>query len=86
MLTVTLKCDTNPDFGSDQSLPLPIEVEVVDLAQAKRVCYEYIAEWRLGGGNWTGGQVKEDDQQIAQISYNGRVWDMADEEIVINVR
>ena len=49
---------------------------------ASKACKDYIGKHNLGGGNWTGGQVfNDEDQQIARVSYNGRVWDMNDDEI-----
>lgn len=31
--------------------------------------------WDLGGGNWSGGQVyNAEGRVIAEVSYNGRVW------------
>jgi hypothetical protein len=41
-------------------------------------CQKYIADHDLGGGNWDGGQVYENNVQIAYISYNGRIWKRGD--------
>lgn len=73
----------NPDISDGYSgywVPTspckPREVEVFSFAQASSVCRDYIKEWELGGGNWSGGQVFDTatKKQVARISYNGRVW------------
>lgn len=83
--TVHLASVGNPDFCQDPTRPLSptIEKEAVDFAEAVAFCRAYIGEFNLGGGNWTGGQVYRGGHQVARISYNGRVWDMDDSEIVI---
>ena len=77
----------NPDHGQNPNEPVwgcphasfPV---VGTLEEARRVCLRYIAKWELGGSQWAGGQVYDGHgNQIANISYNGRVWDMDDKEI-----
>jgi hypothetical protein len=51
-------------------------VTVKDFAEASAVCRAFINKHELGGGNWTGGQVKDGNRNIARVSYNGRVWDL----------
>ena len=41
-------------------------------------CRADIEQDDLGGGNWSGGQIFEAGRQVARVSYNGRVWEMAD--------
>jgi len=41
-------------------------------------CRADIEQDDLGGGNWTGGQLFEAGRQVARVSYNGRVWEMAE--------
>lgn len=45
------------------------------LEAASRLCTQFIAKHDLGGSNWTGGQVYRGKKQVAQVSYNGRVWE-----------
>jgi hypothetical protein len=70
----------NPDFRENPNDALsPIIVsEVASWQEASAACDAYIAQYHLGGGNWTGGQIYEQGQQLARVSYNGRVWDMDD--------
>lgn len=77
--TVTLKSVGNPDYGQDPDRPLygvDNEIAEVDtLPEASRACRAYIEENDLGGGNWSGGEVKDEDGTVvARVSYNGRVW------------
>ena len=81
VLNVRLASVGNPDYGQDfdnvEGLPgvQDQEVDVKDLAEAGAVCRRWIEENDLGGGNWAGGQVTDENGvQIAQVSYNGRVW------------
>ncbi|MER0238939.1 hypothetical protein [Fulvimarina sp. MAC8] len=71
----------NPDFEEDPDEPLPetrsgFWVKAATLREASRICGSYIAENDLGGGNWSGGEVRlrESDETVARISYNGRAW------------
>ena len=61
--------------------------EVNDLLEAKNLTQKFIKEFDLGGSNWVGGRViDEENNFIAQISYNGRVWESENypsKEIVI---
>ena len=52
-----------------------LQREVKSLQEASQVCRDWIEELELGGGNWTGGKVFDNGKQIAEISYNGRIWD-----------
>lgn len=50
--------------------------QVSNLAEASEACQRYIAHFNLGSSNWTGGRVINDNSDfVAQISYNGRLWD-----------
>ncbi len=56
-------------------------IEVRDLIDASAACIQYIAKHDLGGGNWTGGRVYNNvGTHIANVSYNGKVWDAFCEE------
>ena len=85
MLKVKLSSCGNSDFPEQrniESLSPKKTVNVHDLKQASKVCRDYIEEYDLGGGNWIGGQVFDGEKQIARISYNGRIWDLDDKEIL----
>ncbi len=89
VMTVKLSSCGNPDLrqNPDESLfgcPEEISISVATLKGASELCLKYIANWELGGGNWSGGQVFFGKAQIASISYNGRIWDLNDKEILIN--
>jgi hypothetical protein len=78
-LTVKLDHAPNPDIRSggywEDVPPAGAKiVEVKSLAEASNVCQDFIEKYGLGGGNWTGGEVRADGIVIAQISYNGRCW------------
>lgn len=71
----------NPDFRQDETRPLPGTIQayarVDSLAEASRLCREYIQEFDLGGGNWTGGlitEVRNHKKVVGHVSYNGIVW------------
>jgi hypothetical protein len=83
-LTVKLSSCGNPDFKQDEPLSPAKRIKVQTLREAIEQCKAYIAEWNLGGGNWDGGQVYDGSGQIAQISYNGRIWGLDNNEIRIN--
>ena len=70
----------NPDLGQSPEQPLPssrcYKKPVNSVLEARRLCLEYIQKYKLGGGNWCGGLVtNERGNPVAQISYNGRIWD-----------
>lgn len=56
-----------------------IYFEVKDILSAKKLCQSFIKEFNLGGSNWIGGRiVNENFKFIAKVSYNGRIWDNED--------
>lgn len=85
--TVILSNVGNPDFRQDCTKPLPgtknHKAHVDSFGEAVTLCREYIAYHDLGGGNWNGGAIFDNatKKQVARVSYNGRVWDMNDNEI-----
>lgn len=78
-LRVALMTAGNPDLGQDPAQTL-LGVRnrlapVASLGDASRVVCRFIVENQVGGGNWVGGQVLDGcGQQVARVSYNGRVW------------
>ena len=50
-------------------------VEITTLAEAGKVCRQYIQSKNIGNRGWMGGQVyNEKGDHVATVSYNGRVW------------
>jgi len=85
-LEVRLSHASNPDIDGGywqegNSSARKHFVSVATLRDASNACRAYIEKNGLGGGNWTGGQVIQGNKDIARISYNGRIWDMNDNEI-----
>ena len=88
MLTVKLSHEANPDLRLgywDDGKPAAKHkvLQVASLKEASKACRRYIDRNGLGGGNWTGGQVAEDGVFVARVSYNGRVWDANQQEILV---
>lgn len=80
-MKVKLASCGNPDYpGQDPNRPLygaerNRTVRVKDLKEAQQVCRAFIVRNHLGGGNWAGGEVLDDDGKIiAKVGFNGRVW------------
>lgn len=56
-----------------------IYYQVEGLKEASKLCQDFIKHFDLGGSSWIGGRViDEDNNFIAMISYNGRVWESED--------
>lgn len=53
-----------------------IPMEIKSLKEASDVIRNYIEKNDLGSSCYSGGDVFENGEQIARVSYNGRVWDM----------
>ena len=78
-MKLLLASDGNPDYGQDPNQRFPgctndQLIDVNTLKEASITCRQYIEENELGGGNWSGGQVYQNNRLIAEVSYNGRVW------------
>lgn len=96
MYIVNLSHAKNPDITNGGYWEKPKDsgkpkgMKCASLQEASRKCREYIERNNLGGGNWTGGAVffhKDGSailgtEQVATISYNGRIRDMTGKEIV----
>lgn len=77
---VELSAAPNYDFpeGSYQAtMHIPAKfVPVHDMKGASRVVRFFISRYTLGAGNFTGGQILDDQgNAVAHVSYNGRVWE-----------
>lgn len=82
--TVTLSSVGNPDYRQDPTTSLygvpKFEKTVHSLQEASKACRDYIDTHELGGGNWSGGHVyNSKHEQVAYISYNGRIWEKGSE-------
>lgn len=56
-----------------------IYYEVNSLKEASELAKKFIKEYRLSSSNWLGGIVLDNSLNfIANVSYNGRVWDNKD--------
>lgn len=89
-MKVILSSVGNPDMGQDPGKPYVFcepdrVVQVSSCVEASKLCHAFIKDNELGSGNWSGGQIFNDDNQhMATVSYNGRVWDQkSGEEISI---
>lgn len=79
---VVLKSVGNPDYG--QYAPLsPKKVVAGDTYQdLVNAAKEYIRKWNLGGGNCPPFPILHPTKGlVATISYNGRVWDLENNQI-----
>ena len=77
--TVLLSSAANPDIAGGYwqggGPTRPRRVPVADFAEASRVVLQYISDNELGGGNWTGGEIRDlAGTVVGRVSYNGRVW------------
>ena len=54
-------------------------VECNNIEECILAVNKYIKENFLGSGNWTGGQVFKDGEQVGYISYNRRYWSKGSE-------
>jgi hypothetical protein len=50
-------------------------VKMNTIEECQKAVRNYIMENDFGSGNWTGGKVYKDGEQIGYISYNGRYWE-----------
>lgn len=84
-MKVILSHCKNPDINGGYWVPMKRprkhSTTVFSLLGASSTCRTFINKYGLGAGNWTGGQVFDGKKQIANISYNGRIWDMEGKEL-----
>lgn len=68
----------NPDFGPgsyEGQVEVPRRwVRVRSLDEARNRVQSFITEFKLGAGNWIGGQIRQSGRFVAHVSYNGRIW------------
>lgn len=58
-------------------------VQVKSLRAAAIICRDFIERNELGGGGWSGGQVYEGIQMVAEVSHNGTVWGRDGQELEV---
>lgn len=77
--TAKLRSVGNPDYGQYAPVSNPQSIESDTPEGIARQAREYILFWNLGGGNWPPNIiVKCDGKPFAVVSYNGRLWNVAD--------
>jgi len=65
----------NPDFGQTRAPSRPFRWRGDTLQDAAAAAHEYISANELGGGNWPKILIyDETGNEVAEISYNCRVW------------
>ena len=69
----------NPDFRQDPEKKLPDTAcgwaGVASPEEASALCRQYIEHYDLGGGNWTGGEIRDAlGKPVGRVAYNGRVF------------
>lgn len=67
----------NPDFQQYADVA-PKKVGKDTIKNIKEIVLKYIEDWNLGSGNFV-GKIEGD----LYISYNGRIWDKNDKEVVL---
>lgn len=89
-MTLLLEHGPNPDIQGgywDGTPPGPKRktIEVPDLESGRKAYRTWIGENGLGGGNMTraSGTIKNGETVIGRFSYNGRLWDKDDKEILV---
>lgn len=88
-LTVTLQHAPNTDIDGGYwqapvDSPRPKHALVNGLKKAQQAVSAYIDRNGLGGGNWTGGDLRLDGKVVGRISYNGRAWNLDGTEMAAN--
>ena len=53
--------------------------EIKTFKEASELCTKFIERFNLGNSNWAGGKIVNDRFDfIANVSYNGKIWDNED--------
>lgn len=87
-LGATSNPDRLTDFSSSDCLvelqkdKRMIYFEVSSLKHASQLSRQFINHFGLGASNWIGGTICDENFNfIANVSYNGRIWDNEDWKI-----
>lgn len=77
MYQILLTSCGNPDFGQNpyESMSPAKTVRANSIEECQVAACQYVDDYDLGAGNYSGGQVYQDGEYIGRISYNGRFWD-----------
>ena len=75
-IEVVLSAHGNPDHGENpySNVAHNAICYADSIEECQQIVSRYIEKNDLGSGNWTGGAVYKDGEQIGYISYNGRYW------------
>ena len=77
--SATFKSVGNPDYGQTEAQS-PEERATGGLVELSRAARSYVERHNLGAGNWPRTVVTDPaGQEIAVISYNGRLWGVGEE-------
>jgi hypothetical protein len=84
-LEVELEAIPNPNFSRNShegSVKIKKhKIKVKSLIDAKDKVLDFIDENDLGSGNFMGANIFSNGKKIGRVSYNGRLWDLKDEEM-----
>lgn len=82
MYTVTLSACGNIDHDENPynnivngTVVEPEIAEANTIEECQKIVCNYIQDNDLGAGNWNGGKVFKNNEQVGSISYNGRYWE-----------
>lgn len=84
MYKINLDNAGNPDYHQNPNRHLSFTfsgwLNVESILEARAIAMAYNQAFDLGGGNWSGGEIREvsNDRPVAYVSYNGRLWDISD--------
>jgi len=79
-MKVKLAHAPNPDirggYWGDSDIPAKRSewIDVPSVEAASATCRSYLERYRLGGGNWVGGQVVDGKTTIGRIAFNGNFF------------
>jgi len=84
-LSVEISAEPNPDYDKNThngSINIkPKKVKINSLQEASTIVRKFINDNDLGGGNFTGGNIYSDNKIVGRVSYNGRIWDVNNNEM-----
>ena len=84
-LEVELEAIINPDYSRNShegSVKIKKHrIKVKSLLDAQDKVLDFIDENDLGGGNFISANIFSNGKKIGRVSYNGRLWDLKEEEM-----
>lgn len=78
-MKLTLSSAGNPDHGQNPFQPVfgsedNYTTTVSSFVEATKECLAFIQRNNLGGGNWSGGEIfNNENNLIARVAYNGTI-------------